>query len=305
MTLGANNSRDELVRTLRGMKYTDLDLSFYEGKDTEGNQREGYDRYGKYHLRIGWGIGVILSFLFAFITFDSFIPLGRGSDARYYDDAPVWLRQNSYWTIPIWAIATYFLWKADKKVERKDLEILAPLMKKNGLKVLPKGTRFPGDLSGAPNYIGTLEKSAFAVSGPGKTEIAFGLSHLWWDESSKREAASINSGLLINGKGRLQTLFVHVSVPQLSSEIVYLNPKNPPDWNQLPSMNQKAKEALTKLASGYAVVVGGGGLGVAQTLRKLDDIDNSWRSNASVRSVLETSYKLLSTDIANVVEGLE
>lgn len=302
MTIGESGAREELVKTLRSMNYTNLDLSFFSGKDTNGKLREGYDRFGKYQLRVGWGIGVFLSFFFAFATFESFIPLGAFSD-NYNDNEPVWLRQNSYWTVPLWAVVTYFLWKANRKVEQADLDILKPAMEKNGLKVLPKGTRFPGDLSTPLGSSGTFDRAAFSVMESGKIRIAFGLSYLWWDMSSKNENAKTDFLRLIAGSSRRPTHFIYVAVPELSGELLYCNPNTPPDWNLLPPMNEKAKASLTQLAARFAVVIGGGGLGVGHAYGSTE-VDISWQSNQSVRSVFETSYRILNTQVADIVEGL-
>ena len=302
MTIGESGAREELVKTLRNMNYNNLDLSFFSGKDTNGKLREGYDRFGKYQLRVGWGVGVILSFFFAFATFDSFLPFGRGSH-NYNSNEAVWLRQNSYWTIPIWAVVAYFLWKANRKVEQADLNILEPAMEKNGLKVLPKGTRLPGDLSTNLGSAGSFDRAAFAVMESGKIRIAFGLSYLWWDMSSKNSWAKTTFLLQIGGPGPRPTHFVYVAVPELSGELLYLNPNTPPDWNLLPPMNEKAKASLTQLASRYAVVIGGGGLGVGHAYGPTE-VDTSWQSNQSVRSVFETSYRILNTQVADIVDGL-
>ena len=302
MTIGENGVRKELVKTLRSMKYEDLDLSFYSGSDNNGKLREGFDRYGKYKMRIGWGAGVVLTFIFAFITLDSFLPFGRGAH-DYNDPAAVWLRENSSWTIPSWAIVAYFLWKANRKVEQADLNILAPAMEKNGLQVLPKGTRFPGDLGLALGSSGTFDRAAFAVMESGKTLIAFGLSYQWWDMSSKNGFAKTQILNQIAGPGPRPTHFIYVAVPELSGDLVYLNPKTSPDWNLLPPMNQKAMASLTQLASQFAVVIGAGGLGVGHAAGQTQ-IDTSWQSRLSVRSVFETSYKILNSQVADIVEGL-
>ena len=302
MTIGESAAREELVKTLRGMNYSDLDLSFFSGKDSKGQIREGYDRYGKYKIRFGWGAGAFLSASFAFITFESFT--GGRSGRDYNSPESIWIRQNSYWTIPIWAIVTYFLWRANRKVEQADLMILAPAMEKNGLEVLPKGTRFPGDLNIPLANDGTYDKAAFAVMESDKIRIAFGLSYLWWDMSSKdTQASAAFFGLFGRGASRRPTHFVYVAVPDLSGEFVYLNPKTAPDWNLLPPMSEKAKASLTQLASGFAVVIGGGGIGVGHAAGA-NEVDISWQSNRSVRSVFETSYKILNTQLADIVEGL-
>jgi hypothetical protein len=305
MTIGANSNRDELVETLRGLKFNELDLSFYEGKDADGKQREGYDRYGKYSIKIGFGIGAFLSLFVGLIIVDIFIPLGGkyGNNLAVKDTA-LWARENLFWLFPVWVVGTYLLWKANRTAEAKELEGLVPAMEMNGLRVLPKGTGFPGDLSWGPQARGTVDKAAFALISPKGMNISFGLSKLWWDQSSKKDAASLNRALLINWRERFTTMFVYVSVRELSGELVYLNPTSPLDWNSLPLMSQKARDALMRLTSKYAVVLGEGGIGVGRAFGQPTQINDSWTSPASVRAVLETCYQVLSQDVADVIEGI-
>jgi hypothetical protein len=303
MTIGANSDRDELVKTLRGLKFNELDLSFYEGKDADGKQREGYDRYGKYSINIGFGIGAFLSLFVGLIIVDIFIPLGKGGNLAVKDTA-LWARENLFWLFPVWAVGTYLLWKAYRTAEAKELERLVPAMEMNGLSVLPKGTGFPGDLSWGPQARGTVDKAAFALISPKGMNISFGMSKLWWDRSSEREAASLNRSLLILCRERFTTMFVYVSVRELSGELVYLNPNSPLDWNSLPPMSQKARDALMRLTSKYAVVLGEGCIGVGRAFGQPTQITDSWTSPASVRAVLETCYQVLSQDVADVIEGI-
>jgi hypothetical protein len=304
MNLGPNSTRDELVETLRGLKFNDLDLSFYEGKDADGKQREGYDRYGKYSIKIGFGIGAFLSLFVGLIIVGTFVPIGRYGGDLVDDDTATWVRENLFWLFPVWVVGTYLLWKAYRTAEAKELEGLVPAMEMNGLRVLPKGTGFPGDLSWGPQARGTVDKAAFALISPKGMNIAFGLSKLWWDQSSKKEAASLNRALLINWRERFKAVFAYVSVPELSGELVYMNPNSPLDWNSLPPMSQKARDALKRLTSKYAVVLGGGGIGVGRAFGQPTQINDSWTSPASVHAVLETCYQVLSQDVADVIEGI-
>ena len=303
MTIGANSNRDELVRTLRGMQFSKLNLGFLKGEDLNGKQREGYDKYGKYQIRFGWGIGAILAGLAAYAMFYAFFP----RRAYYYDDPDaVWIRENVYWLIPIWAVPAYFLWKANRKVENEESSFLSKAVAKNGLVVLPSGTHFPGDLGSTPAFnltpdyvsVGTVFDSAFALKYEDQIKVAFGLSSLWWDASS--------SGLTTNrGLNPTQSLFVWVSVPELSGECIYLNPSKSPNWSELPAMNGKARETLAKLSSRYAVVIGDGGIGVGLAKDSTNGMQTSLRADMKSPYGWSACYGLLSEEVADIIEGLE
>ena len=303
MTIGASSNRDELVKTLRGMQFSKLNLGFLEGEDLDGNLREGHDKYGKYNLRFGWGIGAILAFIAAYMGISSFIP---GRFVNYDDPEPTWIRENFYWLLPVWAVPSYFLWKADRKHEDKESSFLSNAAAElNGLVVLPSGTNFPGDLVTPLNslllqkytYRGTTSQSAFALKYDRDIKVAFGLSSLWWDASSR---VSTNRGL-----DPSQSLFVWVSMPELSNAFVYLNPKSPPVWDALPAMNQKARDSVTFLASKYAVVIGGGGIGVGLARDSDNGTTTTMRGTMKSPSGWQACYGLLSDEVADIVEGLQ
>jgi len=303
MTIGANSNRDELVRTLRGMQFSKLNLGFLKGEDLDGKQREGYDKYGKFQIRFGWGIGAILTGLAAAAMFYAFFPRQR---YYHYDDPDfVWIRENFYWLLPIWAVPAYFLWKANRKVEDKESSFLSKAVAKNGLVVLPGGTRFPGDLVNNLNSllmnkytsVGTTFESAFALKYDNQIRVAFGLSSLWWDASS---SVGTNRGLIPS-----ESLFVYVAVPELTNEFIYVNPSQPPTWIELPAMNDKAKQVLSTLAKRYAVVIGGGGIGVGLAKDSTNGMQSSLRGDMKSPSGWSVCYGLLSEEVADIIEGLE
>lgn len=303
MTIGANSDRDELVRTLRGMQFSKLDLGFLSGKDLDDKPKEGYDRYGKFKIRFGWGIGSILLAIFAFATLRSFLPPGYRFDPR--DDPAPWLRDNFYWTLPVWLVAAYFLWKSNRKVEDESHDFQSKSVAKNGLVVLPGGTMFPGDMVNFRNSfllnkytgMGTAFESAFALKYDDEIKVAFGLSSLWWDASSR---VTTNRGL-----NPSQSLFVYVAVPQLTNDFVYLNPSEPPIWSELPAMTDKAADVLIKLAKRYAVVIGGGGIGVGLAKDSINGMQTSLRGDMKTTSGWNVCYGLLSEEVADIIEGLE
>jgi hypothetical protein len=301
MTIGAKSNRDELVKTLRGMQFSKLNLGFLKGEDLDGKQREGYDKYGKFQIRFGWGIGAILTGLAAYAMYYAFFP----RRAYYYDDPDfVWIRENFYWLLPIWAVPAYFLWKANRKVEDKESSFLSKAVAKNGLVVLPSGTRFPGDLVTNVNSllmnqyttVGTTFESAFALKYDDQIRVAFGLSSLWWDASS---GVATNRGLMPS-----ESLFVYVAVPELTNDFIYVNPSQPPTWSELPAMSEKAREALTTLAKRYAVVIGGGGIGVGLAKDSINGMQTSLRGDMKSPSGWNACYGLLSTEVADIVEGI-
>ena len=302
MTIGASSNRDELVKTLRGMQFSNLNLGFLQGEDLDGTLREGHDKYGKYKVRFGWGIGAILAYIAAYMAFTAFFG-GRYVD--YDDPEPTWIRENFYWLLPVWVVPSYFLWKANRKVEDKELSFLSDAVALNGLVVLPRGTNFPGDRVTPLNSVllnvytsrGTAFDSAFALKYDSNIKVAFGLSSLWWDSSSR---VSTHRGLEPS-----QSLFVWVSVPELSNAFVYLNPKSPPVWDALPAMNQKARDSVTFLASKYAVVIGGGGIGVGLARDSDNGTTTTMRGTMKSPSGWQACYGLLSDEVADIVEGLQ
>ena len=130
MTIGANSNRDELVRTLRGMQFSKLNLGFLKGEDLDGKQREGYDRYGKYEIRFGAAIVWIICFAFAVLVFQSFFPRAT---SNFDDELYVWTRSNLFWTVPIWSIAVYFLLKSEKRRKLKPQIFFLEPCQKTGL----------------------------------------------------------------------------------------------------------------------------------------------------------------------------
>jgi hypothetical protein len=284
------------------MQFSKLNLGFLKGEDLDGKQREGYDKYGKFQIRFGWGIGAILAGLAAYAMFYAFFP----RRAYYYDDPDfVWIRENFYWLLPIWSVPAFFLWKASRKVEDEESSFLSKAVAMNGLVVLPSGTRFPGDLVNNLNSllmnqhtsVGTTFESAFALKYDNQIRVAFGLSSLWWDASS---SVGTNRGLMPS-----ESLFVYVAVPELTSDFMYVNPSQPPTWSELPAMNEKAKEALTNLAKRYAVVIGGGGIGVGLAKDSTNGMQTSLRGDMKSPSGWSACYGLLSEEVADIIEGLE
>ena len=295
MTIGPRKSRDELIQKLRAMRFDELDLSFLTGKPKSGEEREGFDRFGKYQFRFGWGIGAFLSVGYLFLVFNAFFP----RLANYYSDADsVWIRSNAWWMTPIWAIPTYFLYKANKRSEGRESNYLRQSLENNGLVALPGNTKFPGDLNPSFNRIGTASAAAFALKYDKDPQVAFGLSTLWWDSTSN--GMTTNRGLNPN-----QSLFVYVALPELENAVSYMNPTNPPVFENLPSMNEKAREALSKLASRYAVMIGGGGIGVSQAKGSMNGVHTSLNGTMRAPSGWRVCYDLLSTEVADIIEGLE
>ena len=302
MTIGASSNRDELVKTLRGMQFSNLNLGFLQGEDLDGTLREGHDKYGKYKVRFGWGIGAILASIAILVFYRSFFPKYPDD---YDDPTSTWVRENFYWLLPIWAVVSYFLWKADRKVEDKESSFLSDALALNGLVVLPSGTNFPGDRVTPLNSLllnkytsrGTEFESAFALKYDNNIKVAFGLSSLWWDASAR---VSTNRGL-----DPSQSLFVWVALPELSDKFVYLNPKNPPVWDALPAMNEKARASLSFLASKYAVVIGGGGIGVGLAKDSDNGATTTMRGTMKSTSGWQACYGLLSDEVADIVEGLQ
>lgn len=282
MTIGASSNRDELVKTLRGMQFSDLNLAFLSGQGLDGKQRPGYDRFGRYSPRVGAGIIFFACFGFAVAVFG-----------------------NLVWTAPIWAVIVYFLMKSNNKEDSEDLKFLEGPLAENGLVVLPGGTNFPGDLVTTLNSLllnvntvrGTEVGSAFALKYENQIRVAFGLSSLWWDASAR---VSTN-----RGRHPSQSLFVYVALPELTNDFVYMNPKNPPVWDQLPEMNDKARASLTLLASKYAVVIGGGGIGVGLAKDSINSPTTTMRGVMTSPSGWQACYGLLSAEVADIVEGLE
>ncbi len=294
MTIGASDSRDELVRRLRAMRFDDLDISFLNGKPKSGEERQGYDRFGKYSVRFGWGLGALVSLGFALLVFQAF--LNRYGD--YSDPGRVWIRSNLWWMAPIWAVPTYFLYKSNRRSEGKESEYLAQALDNNGLVALPNNTKFGGDLNATVNQIGTAFNAAFALKYQDTPQVAFGLSRHWWDSSSN--GVTINRGL-----NPSYSLFVYVAIPELTNEFIYLNPTHPPVFDQLPAMNEKAKLALSKLASRYAVIIGGGQIGVGQAKGSMNGVDTSLNGTMGAPSGWRVCYHLLSNEVADIVEGLD
>jgi len=284
------------------MQFSKLNLGFLNGEDLDGKQREGYDRFGKYSYRIGAGFVWFICVIFAWLVFQSFFPR---HPQDYDDPSAVWVRTNLYWTAPLWALAVYFHSKSDKKEDNKNSDFLASAVAKNGLVVLPGGTKFPGDLVTNLNSlllnrytgVGTVSGSAFGVKYDHEIKVAFGLSSLWWDASA---SVGTNRGLMPS-----ESLFVYVAVDELANDFVYLNPSQPPIWSELPAMNEKAKETLTKLAKRYAVVIGGGGIGVGLAKDSNNGMQTSMRGDMKSASGWNVCYGLLSSEVADIIEGLE
>jgi hypothetical protein len=301
MTIGANSDRVELVKTLREMQFSDLNLGFLSGQDIGGKQRPGYDRFGKYSLRLGAGMVWFACSGFAVLMFQSFFPR---STSNYDDPLYAWMRGNLMWTAPIWAVTIFFLMKKGKKEGTKESAFLASSVAENGLVVLPGGTNFPGDLVTPLNSLllneytlrGTTFESAFALKYESQIRVAFGLSSLWWDASSR---VSTNRGL-----NPSQSLFVYVALPELTNDFVYMNPNTPPVWDQLPAMTDRARTSLTLLASKYAVVIGGGGIGVGLAKDSMNALTTTMRGVMTSPSGWQACYGLLSGEVADLVEGL-
>jgi len=145
--------------------------------------------------------------------------------------------------------------------------------------------------------VGTTFESAFALKYDNQIRVAFGLSSLWWDASS---SVGTNRGLIPS-----ESLFVYVAVPELTNEFIYVNPSQPPTWIELPAMNEKAKQVLSTLAKRYAVVIGGGGIGVGLAKDSTNGMQSSLRGDMKSPSGWGVCYGLLSEEVADIIEGLE
>ena len=195
--------------------------------------------------------------------------------------------------------------KSDKKEVSENSSFLARAVAKNGLVVLPSGTRFPSDLVTNLNSlllykytgVGTPFESAFALKYDDEIKVAFGLSSLWWDASA---FVGTNRGLMPS-----ESLFVCVAVPHPANDFIYLNPSEPPIWSDLSAMTDKAKDVLIKLAKRYAVVIGGGGIGVLLAKDSINGIQTSLRGDMKSSSGWNVCYGLMSEEIADIFEGLE
>jgi hypothetical protein len=84
-----------------------------------------------------------------------------------------------------------------------------------------------------------------------------------------------------------------------------MNPSEPPIWSELPAMTDKAKDVLIKLAKRYAVVIGGGGIGVGLAKDSINGLKTSLRGDMKGSSGWNVCYGLLSQEVADIIEGLE
>jgi hypothetical protein len=296
MTIGANSDRDELVKTLRGMQFSKLDLSFITGETPGEETKKGYDRHGKYGVRVWRGIGVAFVSLVPVLVLASF---AQENPQDFDDPVFTWIRSNVGLMFLIWSIVSVFLWISGRKIYRAKLKRLEEACEKNGLELLPLNYKIPGGLVNTKNR-GPIYRASFALKYEQEPKVAFGLTHQWWDSSSKP--------LIENGWNQFLHLFVYVSLPELNSPTIYLNPKTPPVWSELPPMSEKAKAVLTDLSARYAVVIGGGFIGIGYARGTSNSFGTSLdalEGRMDIPIQWKVCYGLLSTEVADIVEGLE
>jgi hypothetical protein len=300
MTIGANSNRDELVKTLRGMQFSKLDLRFLTGEQEDGTLKEGYDSFGKFKYRFGWGIGVGVSVLYVLILMASF-----GAKPEDFDDpTATWIRDNASWTTIVWAAGSYLLWRTSSRTGKVQEKVFDLAIENNDLKLLNTLTTFPPDLADEVLSKLPLGKSgvgtslAFELKSKDNFQIAFGSTSHWWDPYTKPK---------LDGRYWWPTdsLFVYVAIPSLSDKLVFLTPSNQPVWEELPPMSEKAKTTLKKLSSMYAVAFGAGGIGVGYAGNAMNGVDTTLDNYLGSTNDWKILYNLLSREVADLVEGLE
>lgn len=292
MTSGDSQKRASLVKVLRGLSYSKLDLSFLIG---DGSPDSGYDRYGKYKVRFGWGIAFGLTFLTALWVYMSFFPK-RTTD--FNDPELVWTRANSYWLVPLVLLSWFFVNKSDRKNDESETDKMSKAIAKSGLIVLPDVSQFPGATEFSTLVNGTVHGRAYGVMSDGQLQVAFGETFQRWDAITKPM-------FTLHGEmGPFPSLFMFVAVPGLQTHAVNLTPKNQIDWDLLPQLSQKGRAALSRLASRYAVVVGAGGIVVGLA----EETNNSFQSSLTGTMSTPTGWKIcldiISGELADIIEGL-
>jgi hypothetical protein len=296
MTIGARSNRDELVKTLRGMQFSKLDLSFITGEYPGQETMKGYDRHGKYGVRVWRGIGLAFVSLVPVLVLASF---GQDNPQDFDDPVLTWIRANVGWIFLTWSIVSVVLWISGRKIYRAKVKRLEEACEKNGLALLPFNYKIPGGLVNPKNR-GPIYRASFTLKYELEPKVAFGLTHQWWDSSSKP--------LIENGWNQFLHLFVYVSLPELDSPTIYLNPKTPPVWSELPPMSDEAKAVVTNLASRYSVVIGGGFLGIGYARGTSNSFGTSLDALEGTMNIpiqWKVCYGLLSTEVADIIEGLE
>jgi hypothetical protein len=292
MTTGESN-KAVLVKKMRGLSYSKLDKSFLVG---EGQTKPGYDRYGKYRIRFGWGIALGLTGITSLWIYRAFFP--KYSD-DFYDPGAVWTRSNAFWLVPLVLLSWLLVRKWDEKDTEEELDKLEPAIAKSGLAILNEGAVFSGATVYSTIPDGLVGGSSFGVFSKDEVQIAFGETFQRWDKNVKQMTT------LHGGAGPFPSLFMYVAMPWLETPVVHLYPKSPIDWQSLPSMNQKAKDALSRLASRYLVVIGGGGLIVALAENTTNSFETSLTGTMNTPTGWKICLDIISGQLADIVEGLD
>ena len=287
-----DNQQKQLVQLLRALDFNKLDLSYMSPEVAPGKYEEGYDRYGKYKVRWGWGTAWVLTALAALVIFQAFFP----RDAYdYLDPELVWIRSNSYWIIPVVLVSAFFVRKADKKVERAETKKLLKALEVSGLEIVadPQKT-----ITGAeyPELMATYQ-GTFKVKNDSNLKVIFGTTRSWWDPLSKP---------ITTGRAALPigTLFIYVAIDSLCGDSVFASPFRKPNWDTMPPLTDKAKQALSRLASKYLVRLGEGGLLIAYARDANNGLTSSLENTTLQKRSWQILYTLMSSEVADIVEGL-
>ncbi|NBW73959.1 MAG: hypothetical protein EBR26_06135 [Microbacteriaceae bacterium] len=281
-----------LVKTMRRLSYSKLDKSFLLG---EGSNKPGYDRYGKYKIRFGWGIALGLTAITSIWIYRSFFP--KHAD-DFYDPELVWTRSNSYWLVPLVLLSWLLVKKWDDKDVEEDFGNIEKSITKSGINILSEDTVFSGAtvFSTIPDWV--VPGRSFGVFAKGQIQVAFGETFQRWDQTVKPMTT------LHGAAGPFPSLFMYVAMTWLETPVVHLYPKTPIDWDSLPSMNQKAKDALSRLASRYLVVLGGGGLVIGLAEESNNSFETSLTGTMNTPTGWRICLDIISGQLADIVEGL-
>lgn len=165
----------------------------------------------------------------------------------------------------------------------------------NKLEVIGYGTPIPGDLRS-----GRLVTQGFRPLDPVTKPISFGVCHAWFDFDSKWPVGAPNAADSFE-----EIMFIQISLPELESYDVYMNPKRNPDFMNLPTLSETGKVALMSLSAKYAVYIGKGSIVLSHSPSRAVPVTASMEyTDLSLPSRWSIINQLIRGDLANLVEGI-
>jgi hypothetical protein len=271
---------------MRAFDASKLNLDLLKNPDEEWSTKSEpkSDIKAPYWLRVFRNVGSAILFLGVAVLFRRHS--SSGGDLQDFIGIYFWVLVGGL------AVLGVLVTLASGKIYEYNRRRWGALAAENHMNSLEPGSHLPG---ACDEYTGI--ELAFTIPSEAGKAVSFGVIHDWFDP---------DGGMQANGYGDFPSqLFVHVELPELSQQVVWVTPRRPMRLEELPRLSDSALTALRRLSSSYTVVIGAGAITVSTAGNTNNRFERSMQNDLTYATGWKLCSSIIRTDLATLVEGLE